>query len=79
MRMTKEQRRAAAQPLSYEHSSETIRDVRSKLPHYPSHRGEILFPNGRILVQRPLPPRVGHVGFDSYTTVDIDLPTTAEN
>ncbi|KAJ7810972.1 hypothetical protein B0H14DRAFT_2606852 [Mycena olivaceomarginata] len=58
MRMTKEQRRAAAQPLSYEHNSETIPDVRSKLPDHLSHRGEILFPNGRMLVQRPLPPRV---------------------
>ncbi|KAJ7806688.1 hypothetical protein B0H14DRAFT_3483868 [Mycena olivaceomarginata] len=29
--------------------------------------------------KRPLPPHVGHVGFDSYTTVDIDLPSTAEN
>ncbi|KAJ7840691.1 hypothetical protein B0H14DRAFT_3695455 [Mycena olivaceomarginata] len=45
MRMTKEQRRAAAQPLSYEHNSETIPDVRSKLPDHLSHRGEILFPN----------------------------------
>ncbi|KAJ7681459.1 hypothetical protein B0H14DRAFT_2422779 [Mycena olivaceomarginata] len=56
-----------------------IRDVRRKLPHHLLHRGKILFPNGQILVQRPLPPRAGHVGFDSYTTVDIDLPTTAEN
>ncbi|KAJ7799459.1 hypothetical protein B0H14DRAFT_2617038 [Mycena olivaceomarginata] len=79
MRMTKEQRRAAAQPLSYEHNSETIPDVRSKLPDHLSHRGEILFPNGRMLVQRPLPPRVGHVGFDSYTTADIDPETPVGN
>jgi hypothetical protein len=77
--MTKEQRRAAAQPLSYEHNSETIPDVRSKLPDHLSHRGEILFPNGRMLVQRPLPPRVGHVGFDSYTTADIDPETPVGN
>ncbi|KAJ7774680.1 hypothetical protein B0H14DRAFT_3095901 [Mycena olivaceomarginata] len=48
-------------------------------PNHLSRRGEILFPNGRMLVQRPLPPRVGHVGFDSYTTVDIDLATPADN
>lgn len=79
MRMTKEQRRAAAQPLSYEHNSETIPDVRSKLPDHLSRRGEILFPNGRMLVQRPLPPRVGHVGFESYTPVDNDPANPADN
>jgi hypothetical protein len=31
-----------------------------------------------MLVQRPLPPRLGHVGFDSYT-VHIDLGTPADN
>ncbi|KAJ7080331.1 hypothetical protein C8R44DRAFT_894812 [Mycena epipterygia] len=79
MRMTKEQRRVAAQPLSYEHNSETIPDVRNRLPDHLPRRGEILFPNGRMLVQRPLPPRVGHVGFNSYTTVNIDPATPADN
>ncbi|KAF7371738.1 hypothetical protein MVEN_00030300 [Mycena venus] len=72
MRWSKEQRRAAAQPLSYEHTSETIPDVRNKTTDHLPRRGEILFPNGRMLVQPALPPRIGHIGFDSYTTFEID-------